>query len=160
MREDEILTILRRIVRDFSPMMPGVRLEVVSPEAFRARLRGRPILPGEGLGDGETPGAGEPLLYPLQAFPATRVVMVDIEGMLALIGGEDRRLQRVLAEGMILREVIHLATSHQPLPDPRGRAERIFRRHWPFQYTAMRSAGLMADSPLQPKDWTELAGEN
>lgn len=99
-------------------------------------------------------------VYPLHAFPSTRVVMVDVEGMRALIGGEDRRLQRVLAEGMILREVIYLATSRQPLPDPRGRAEIILRRHWPFQYTALRSVGLLGEAYGNRRNSRELAGEN
>jgi len=154
MRSEELLVIMRRIVRDFSPLLPGMRLEVVSGEAFRARLLGRPILPGEVSREEEPP------LYPLHAFPSARVIMVDIEGVRGLVGGEDRRLQRVLAEGMILREVIYLATSHQPFPDPRGRAERIFRRHWPFQFTALRSAGFVGETLGRPRDRRELAGEN
>ncbi len=179
MRAEELLVIIRRIMRDFSPLLPGMRLEVVSGEAFRARLRGRPILPGEDTGgDTESPYPAAPMErgrrkeagdeareeppshYPLHAFPSTRVVMVDVEGMRALIGEEDRRLQRVLAEGMILREVIYLATSRQPLPDPRGRAETIFRRYWPFQYTALRSVGFVGEALGKPRDRRELAGEN
>jgi len=150
MREEEILGIMRRIVRDFSPLLPGLRLEAVSPEAFRARIRGKPVLPGE------KPEVGGSMLYPLHAFPSRLLVMVDIEGIAALIGREDRRLQRVLAEGMILFEVIYLAASRQPLPDPRGRAESILRRHWPFQYTAVRCAGFIAER----RTGTGLAGDH
>ncbi len=175
MRAEDLLIIMRRIVRDFSPLLPGMRLEVVSAEAFRARMHGKPILPGEALDGMRTSAPPEkgsrdeawdeareeaPPPYPLHAFPSTRVVMVDVEGLRTLIGGEDRRLQRVLVEGMILREVIYLATSRQPLPDPRGRAETIFRRHWPFQYTALRSAGFLGGPHGWPRDRRELAGEN
>ncbi|MDI6830800.1 MAG: hypothetical protein QME88_05635 [Actinomycetota bacterium] len=179
MRAEDLLVIMRRIVRDFSPLLPGMRLEVVSAEAFRARLQGRPLLPGEVLNGTRRyapPEGGSrdetyeeardetreeaPPPYPLHAFPSTRVVMVDVEGVRTLIGGEDRRLQRVLVEGMILREVIYLATSRQPLPDPRGRAETIFRRHWPFQYAALRGAGFLGGPHGLPRGGRELAGEN
>ena len=166
MLEEEILRTVRRIVRDFAPILPGVRLEVVSAEAFQARLRGRPILPGEtprGPGAAGAPAEaareGAPPAYPLHAFAPTRVVMVDIEGLSGLVNREDRRLQRVLVEGMILREIIYLATSRQPLPDPRGRAEAILRRYWPFQYAAVRSTGLVGEAFGQPRDGRELAGE-
>lgn len=167
MRAEDLLAILRRIVRDFSPLLPGMRLEVVSSEAFRARLLGKPILPGEAL-EGLRPAAppqgdrqeeASPL-YPLHAFPSTSVVMVDVEGMRALIAEEDRRLQRVLTEGMILREVIYLATSRQPFPDPRSRAETILRRHWPFQYAALRSVGLTVSGFERPATAENLAKDN
>ena len=175
MRAEELLTILRRIVRDFSPLLPGIRLEVVSGEAFQARLLGKPILPGEAFGGlssaappqghkqeeaRDAPHEEAPPLYPLYAFPSTRVVMVDVEGMRTLIAEEDRRLQRVLTEGMILREVIYLATSRQPFPDPRSRAEIILRRHWPFQYAALRSVGLTIGGFEQPATAENLAKDN
>ncbi len=154
MLKEEMLLTMRRIVRDFSPLLPGLRLEEVSPQAYRARVKGRPILPAEEIED-----TGHPP-YPRHSLPTTRLVMVDIEGLGKLIGGEDRRLQRVMTEGMILLEVIYLATSRQPLPDPRGRAESILRSHWPFQYTAVRSAGLIAGRRGGPGDVSGRAGDN
>lgn len=80
--------------------------------------------------------------YPLYALPSSRVIMVEMESLAERVNREDRRLHRPLVEGLVLREVLYLITSGQPLPEPRARAERILRRHWPFQYAALRSVGL------------------
>ncbi|MBC7246788.1 MAG: hypothetical protein H5T73_03285 [Actinobacteria bacterium] len=200
MQRDDILRLMRRIVRDFAPLLPGIRLEVVSPEGFRARLRGRPLLAdeaslrkalqeGEGRGSGRAssvrrgeqaepgePGeTGEPVEAPvpgepgesveapvplLHTLPSTRTIIVEMEGLYEKVSREDRRLHRPLVEGMILREVIYLATSRQPFPDPRARAEAILRRHWPFQFAALRSVGLTMTGFGRPASGPELAKGN
>ena len=247
MRGDEILRIIRRITRDFAPLLPGLRLEVVSPEGFKARVRGKPIIAdeatlravlveeaaktrerggwppgkpspgaagspgpersskitkGEEGGDrihtGTEPAAavpgGEPpegedsvppkhegrkgeggeeekapevkspqsaaVGFPLYALPSSRTIMVEMESITERVNREDRRLQRPLVEGMILREVIYLATSCQPFPDPRARAETILRRHWPFQYAALRSVGLTVTGFERPPRGRALGRDN
>ena len=190
-QRDDILRLMRRIVRDFAPLLPGIRLEVVTPEGFRARLRGRPLVADEtslqeileGSGEGgssplstaETggvmepgkpgeagePGEGEKPPVPLlHTFPSTGTIIVEMDGLYEKVSREDRRLHRPLVEGVILREVIYLATSRQPFPDPRARAETILRRHWPFQYAALRSVGLAPTGLHWPTTGKDLAREN
>lgn len=200
MRGDEILRIIGRITRDFAPLFPGLRLEVVSPEGFKARVRGKPIIAdeaalrevlveeaartrektrektedpilpkrkgrkGEGGEEKKVPEVislkGAAARYPLYALPSSRTIMVDMESLTERVNREDRRLQRPLVEGMILREVIYLATSLQPSPDPRARAETILRRHWPFQYAAMRSVGLTVTGFEKPPGERVLGRDN
>lgn len=248
MQGDEILGIIRRITRDFAPILPGLRLEVVSPEGFRARVRGKPIVadeamlravlgeerggagrsgarareraalggaPGGGRTSGEGGNAGAPRAsgkvrtgtkagdaariggvpggetrgvsdrtgpgaeggkrekageersregaaerYPLYALPTSRTIMVEMKSLSERINREDHRLHRPLVEGLVLREVLYLITSGQPLPDPRARAERILRRHWPFQYAALRSVGLTVTGFERPQTRPEMARDN
>lgn len=140
-QRDEILARMRRITGDFEPLLHGIRLEVVPPEGFGARVRGRPILPGVSEPVEETPA------IPVRGLPASRTIVVEIEGLMEIIGRENQRLHRPLVEGMILREIIYLATSRQPLPQPRARAETILRRHWPFQYVALHSVEMAESGP-------------
>lgn len=173
MQKEEVLRIIRRITRDFSPLLPGLRLEVVSPEGFRARLQGKPLIADEdalqevlkeveGGGGSAPPGdlsveSSSPLLC---GFPASRTIIIELEGLSRRVSREDRRLHRPLVEGLILREVLYLMTSRQPLPDPRSRAENILRRHWPFQYAALRSVGLTVTGFQRPPAGPELARDN
>ena len=143
-QEDEILERMRRITADFAPLTQRISLEVVTPEAFQARLRGKAILPGEHEPESEPPSV------PVRALPASRTIIVDMEGLQAMLGREDRRLQRPLVEGMILREVVYLVTSRQPFPQPRARADDILRRHWPFQFAALCSLGMTEAGPGSP----------
>ena len=154
MREDEILERMRRITSDFTPLLPEVRMEVLSPEAFQARLRGKPLLPG-----GREPGAGPPAV-PVRALPASRTIMVEMGSLQEILKREDRRLHNPLVEGMVLREVIFLVTSRQPLPQPRARAEEILRRHWPLQYVALDSLGMTVTGPGSPPARDEETGED
>lgn len=200
MQRDDILRLMRRIVRDFAPLLPGIRLEVVSPEGFQARLSGKILLADEAslrraLREGgsrhsssaslketegsrppresrESGGPGEPGMLTesgkrgetptplLHTFPSTRTIIVEMDGLYEKVSREDRRLHRPLVEGMILREVIYLATSRQPFPDPRARAETILRRHWPFQYAALRSVGLASTGFGLPPTRNQLAKDN
>lgn len=86
--------------------------------------------------------------------------MVEMESLSERVNREDRRLHRPLVEGLVLREVLYLITSGQPLPEPRARAERILRRHWPFQYAALRSVGLTVTGFERPQTGPELAKDN
>lgn len=272
MQRDEILRIIKRITRDFAPLLPGLRLEVVPPEGFRARVRGKPIVadestlravlveeaakalrrkaglrdkgplevaprgsghtwsgggwnrskegtpPGRAAGGGGIPlatkpvkgegraektretkdgafaalgagtpeaeklsppgarspeeehgehGAGERTVrkdvegkYLLYALPSSRTILVEMEGLTERVNREDRRLHRPLVEGLVLREVLYLITSGQPLPEPRARAERILRRHWPFQYAALRSVGLTVTGFEKPPGERALGRDN
>jgi hypothetical protein len=245
---DEILRIIRRITRDFAPILPGLRLELISPEGFRARVRGKPIIADQAMlravlgeeaggaggrggrpwgraalgsaakGEGperseETakgkghlnepypeagpafavsggkvpevkkpipPGRGSPEgeerkgekvreektregpaeRYPLYALPSSRTILVEMESLAERVNQEDRRLHRPLVEGLVLREVLYLITSGQPLPEPRARAERILRRHWPFQYAALRSVGLTVTGFERPPQGEALGRDN
>lgn len=152
-QEYEILDRMRRITGDFAPLLQRIHLEVVSPEGFQARLRGKPILPGEDESEVEPPSV------PVRALPASRTIIVEIERLQEMLDKEDRRLQRPLVEGMILREVIFLVTSRQPLPQPRARAEEILRRHWPFQFTALRSLGMTGSGAVSSPAQDSETGE-
>ncbi len=239
MQGEEILRIIRRIIRDFAPLLPGLRFEVVPPEGFRARARGKPIIADEAMlhavleeasdaprrrvgtegapaggpartgagvaGEGEgsrrarpcvgpafrEPGKGSPgevtsvpgaggarkfaengerrgeaaregaeVRYPLYALPASHTIMVEMESLTERVNREDRRLHRPLVEGLVLREVLYLITSGQPLPEPRARAERILRRHWPFQYAVLRSVGLTVTGYERPPQGSALGRDN
>ena len=247
MHREEILRIMNRIARDFSPLLPGLRLEVIPPEGFRARMRGKPIIadertlravlmevapggevgrkptgrafpggskrgaeasskveaaegekrPAKPLGGKNPPFAGPPSGVPagergtvaghgkpgaegltrertrevrawkdaapkylLYALPASRTIMVEMESLAERINREDRRLHRPMVEGLVLREILYLITSGQPLPEPRARAERILRRHWPFQYAALRSVGLTVTGFERPQEGAEQARDN
>ncbi|MBC7252894.1 MAG: hypothetical protein H5T72_02850 [Actinobacteria bacterium] len=247
MHREEILRIMNRIARDFSPLLPGLRLEVIPPEGFRARMRGKPIIadertlravlmeeaprnnvagrppgrvfpggpkrcekasskveaaesvkrhakplaekdpsftgPPSGVPEedrGSNAGRGKPggegrkreqareetawkdaaPKYPLYALPASRTIMVEMESLAERINREDRRLHRPMVEGLVLREILYLITSGQPLPEPRARAERILRRHWPFQYAALRSVGLTITGFERLREGAEQARDN
>jgi len=217
-QRDEILGIIRRITRDFTPVLPGLRLEVVPPEGFRARLRGKPLVADEkmlrdllkeiseageggergsrsryeagragpggtardkgkeqerrkrppesrasreerGPEEGSSPGS-LPEKVPLYALPSSLTIMVEVENLVERVNREDRRLHRPLVEGLVLREVLYLMAARQPLPDPRYRAENILRRHWPFQYAALRSVGLTVTGFGHIQEGPELARDN
>ncbi len=188
MQRDEILGLMRRIARDFAPLLPGIRLEVVPPEGFRDRLRGKPLVADEATlrktleerrerasapasaaepeGPMESVGAGKQeeqrgeATPPLISFPASRTILVEMEALCRTVAREDRRLHRPLVEGLMLREVIYLVTCRQPFPDPRARAETILRRHWPFQYAALRSVGLTVTGFERPSPRRDLARDN
>lgn len=272
MQGDEILRIIKRITRDFAPVLPGLRLEVVPPEGFRARVCGKPIVADEAMlravlveetakalgrkagsrdkgaskasprgsmatwsgggwnrskettppgrtagaagapatikavkgeertgeaqrtregtfampGPGTTgedkhgpPEARSPVeereehragegtarkdaegKYLLYALPSSHTILVEMESLAERVNREDRRLHRPLVEGLVLREVLYLITSGQPLPEPRARAERILRRHWPFQYAALRSVGLTVTGFEKPPGERVLGRDN
>ncbi len=192
MQGEEILRIIRRITRDFAPLLPDLRLEVVPPEGFRARVSGKPIIADEAMLRSVLneeavggPRKGRPLREqapgsatsgermwgekkrrnsaegsPLCALPSSRTIVVEMESLEERVNREDRRLHRPLVEGLILREVLYLMTSRQPLPDPRVRAEHILRRHWPFQYAALRSVGLTVTGFERPQHGGALGRDN
>lgn len=139
--EDEILGTMLRIAGDFQSMLPELRVEVLSLDAFTARLAGRPLIAGQAAPEEETE---EPVRHelPVRALAASRIIMVEMEALRQRVLREDRRLRRPLVEGLVLREILYLITCRQPMPEPRARAEAILRRHWPFQYTVLRCLGL------------------
>ncbi len=132
MENEEILSIMQRITRDFAKLIPRIKLEVVSSQAYHARIKGRPLLPQE------RPEEMETSLYPLRALPSSCTILVDLEGTRVLVEKEALRLRRPLVEGLILREIIYLAVHLQAFPDAMSRAEAILRRHWPLQYTLVK----------------------
>jgi hypothetical protein len=145
---------MRRIIRDFAPLVPGLKLEVVSPEGFQARIRGK-FLSADGSVPREVPEE-----TPIQALPSSLTIVVEVESLAERVSREDRRLRRPLVEGLILREILYLMTVRQPLPDPRSRAENILRRHWPFQYAALRSLGMTVTGFGHIQEGPELAKDN
>ncbi len=132
MESEEILTIMQRITRDFAKLIPQVKLEVVSSQAYQARIKGRPLLPHEDQEDTETG------LYPLRALPTSCMILVDLEGTRGLVEKEAPQLRGPLVEGLILREIIYMAVCIQAFPDAISRTEAILRRHWPLQYTLVK----------------------
>jgi len=132
MEFEEIKNLMCRIINDFSPLLPGLRIEFLEADAFNARVRGRPLLPGEEREDAEPPPA------PIHSFVPNNRIIVSREGIVAHTQKEAVELRRPLVEGLILREIIYLAMARIPRPLPRMRADRILRRYWPLQYVTLQ----------------------
>ncbi|MEJ5186636.1 MAG: hypothetical protein WHT46_06105 [Candidatus Geothermincolales bacterium] len=144
MELEEIQRRIERISRDFSPLIPGLKVEFLSSEAYMARLRGKPIMPWEA---GKKVKVDAP---PLHSSIKNNQVLVCREALLEAVHREPRELRRPLVEGLILYELLYLAVARGPEMYPRARAEAILRRYWPLQYCALQGiiiGGKAEDKP-------------
>jgi hypothetical protein len=127
---NEIEKIISRIVKDFSYLIPGLSVDFLKAPAYQARVVGRLTVPGD----------SEPMVpavYPLHSLLETNKVLVCIEEVGALLEREAYELRRPLVEGLILNEILYIAISRGPEPDPRSKAESILSRYWPLQYVTL-----------------------
>jgi hypothetical protein len=136
MDTEEIASIMKRIASDFTPIIPQLRLEFLSPEAFHARMQGKPLLAWEILDSIERPA------YPLHSLPGLKQIIICLEEVEQMVNLEAELLRRPLVEGMILKEILTIAVWQEAHPDPQAHAEKVLRRHWPFQYAALLGKNL------------------
>ncbi len=101
----EIESIIARIVKDFSHLVPGLAVQFLTTEAYQTRVAGRISAAGEESQEILSPA------YPLHSIPQTSKVLVCTEEVAALLAREAPEL------------------------GPRAKAEEILCRHWPLQYT-------------------------
>jgi hypothetical protein len=137
MDDREIEETISRIVNDFTALVPHLKAEFLRPEAYQARISGKLHIPGEDL------ELTHPV-YPLLSLPERNTILVCTNEVGALVRREAHRLRGALVEGLILNEIIFLALSRGPEPDPRTKAEAILRRHWPLQYATLFGRTLLA----------------
>jgi hypothetical protein len=140
---EEIQRRIERISRDFSPLIPGLKVEFLSSEAYMARLRGRPILPWEA--DKKVRVDAPPLYSSIK----NNMVLVCREALLETVHREPKELRRPLVEGLILYELLYLAVARGPEVYPRAKAEALLRRYWPLQYCAVQ--GIVIGGGAEPK---------
>lgn len=133
---------MRRITGDFRPLLPGLEIEFLQPEAFAARVRGRPILIRN------EPDANVPPSSPIHSFIKSTRILVNREVLAERLDGETRELRRLLVEGLILDEILYLALARESEFFTRTRSRAILRRYWPLQYFAVHG------TPLQRRNET------
>lgn len=134
----EIESIIARIVKDFSHLVPGLAVQFLTTEAYQTRVACRISAAGEESQEILSPA------YPLHSIPQTRKVLVCTEEVAALLAREAPELRRAMLEGLILNEILFLAPSRGPERGPRAKAEEILCRHWPLQYTTLFGRKLLS----------------
>lgn len=140
MELEEIQKRIERIVRDFSPLIPGLKVEFLGSQAYMARLRGRPILPWEKQDEVKVEAP------PLHSSIKNNLVLVCREALVEKVHSEPRELRRPLVEGLILYELLYLAVASGPEMYPRAKAEALLRRYWPLQYCALQGVVIGAET--------------
>lgn len=152
MNLDEIMARMHRIVRDFSPIAPDLKVEFLREDAYAARIRGKPLLPGEK----EPEGMHE--FPPLHSSIKSNIISVSSRAVMELVREERPQLRRPLVEGLILNEILYLLVARGPEMFPRAKAEALFRKYWPLQYYTVHGTPLREKGGPPGKDQRRANG--